>query len=377
MKKPFREHHLRAIFASYDKQNLPLDLFLKNYFKSNKAIGSHDRKFLAETIYGMIRWMGLLDYQLNEHTSWERRSALFATIKNPLDFVQDTSIPLHHRLSFPLPYFETLVERLGEEKTQEFCLESNFPAPTTVRANLLKTSRDALLQLWQPQYPVSPCLHSPSGIVFDKRINLFGLDEFAKGFFEVQDEASQLVAGLVQAKPGELVLDYCSGSGGKTLAFAPPMQNKGQIYLHDIRNASLLEAKKRLNRAGIQNAQICLASDKKMDLIKNKMDWVLVDSPCSGSGTLRRNPDMKWKFTKARFAELLLMQKEIISEAISYVRPGGKLVYATCSVLPQENEDQVTFIQNQFPMELLSAPFQSFPKKGSMDGFFAAVFEKK
>ncbi len=123
------------------------------------------------------------------------------------------------------------------------------------------------------------------------------MPEFKQGLFEVQDEGSQLIANLMDPTPGDQVMDYCAGSGGKTLAFAPKMQHRGQIYLHDIRPWALDEARKRLKRAGIQNAQVVLPEDPKLNKLRGKMDWVLVDAPCTGSGTFRRNPDMKWKFS--------------------------------------------------------------------------------
>jgi 16S rRNA C967 or C1407 C5-methylase (RsmB/RsmF family) len=201
------------------------------------------------------------------------------------------------------------------------------------------------------------------------------MEEFKNGLFEVQDEASQLVSFLLDAKPGQQVLDFCSGSGGKTLGFAHKLSARGQIYLHDIRDYVLGEAKKRLKRAGIQNAQVLYFNDPKKSRLKKTMDWVLVDAPCSGSGTLRRNPDMKWRFNPSSIENLEQEQRQIFTEALSYVKPGGKIIYATCSILPQENQDQVNYFLSKFPLKLLQAPLETFPVDGGMDGFFAAVFE--
>jgi 16S rRNA (cytosine967-C5)-methyltransferase len=375
MSSKFREHHLFQIFHQFSANHLPLDIFLRNYFKLNSSIGSHDRKFISEAVYGMIRWQGLLDYFCNGDCSWEHRYKIFQRIQ-PEMHQQDSNIPLHIRCSFPQKYFSLLAEALGEEKAQNFCYHSNYPAPITVRVNASKSTRDELLKKWEGQYDCRPGELSPLAIHFSQRINFFGLPEFKQGFFEVQDEASQLVSLEVQAMPGDHVLDYCSGSGGKTLAIAPQMKNKGQLYLHDIRDPVLIEAKKRLKRAGIQNAKIIHHNDKKKASLKNRMDWVLTDVPCSGSGTLRRNPDMKWKFDPNGLKELVMKQREIFAEAITFIKPNGHIVYSTCSVLPQENEQQIDYFLSQFPLKLVKDPFMSFPCKGKMDGFFAAVLQK-
>lgn len=353
----FRNYHLNQIMERFEDQRLPLDVFLGRYFRAHTAIGSKDRKFLSETIYENIRWKGLFQY-------------LNSALLNPSDFLHREDIPIHIRLSFPELYYQAIRTAYGNEKAWEICLISNSRAPTAVRANLLKTSRDALLDRWRPLYKVAACKHSLSGILFSEKINFFALPEFKEGFFEIQDEASQLIACLVAAEPKSQVLDYCAGAGGKTLAFAPGMRNTGQIYLHDIRSFALQEARKRLNRAGVQNVQFGIHPS-----MKKKMDWVLVDAPCSGSGTLRRNPDMKWRFNFENFPHLIREQREIFTEALEYVKPGGKIVYATCSIFPQENQEQAVYFQERFQLKALDQ-FQSLPEAGGMDGFFGIVLQK-
>ncbi len=376
MANAFQKYHLLRILDLFEGETLPLDIFLSHYFRANKAVGAKDRRTICEAIYGMIRWCGLLDHLLPKPPTWESRFSLFTSI-NPHDFLQKEEIPAHIRVSFPKEFFQILERAFGEKKAQELCLASNQTAPTTIRVNSTKISRDSLLEKWKELYSVSPSTISPDGIIFHKKINFFSLPEFKEGLFEIQDEGSQLVASLLEIVPGQQILDYCAGSGGKTLAFAPQTKKRGQIFLHDIRPRALLEAKKRLKRAGIQNAQILLPTDAHKETLKGRMDWVLVDAPCSGSGTLRRNPDMKWKFSSELLERVVQEQRKIVTEALDYLSPKGYLVYATCSILPQENEEQVAFFEKELPLLCIKPPFSSTPQKGGMDGFFGAVFRRR
>lgn len=374
-KRPFREHHLLQIINGYSKQNLPLDLYICQYFRANKALGPKDRGMISDTIYTMVRWQGLLDAISTQPPSWEKRLDLI--LNDDLSrYENDLSLPLHIRLSFPKELFDRMVASHGEETAKELCRISNQPAPTTIRVNTLKTSRNALLERWQNTYDISPCKTSECGILFHKKINFFSLPEFQEGLFEVQDEGSQLLSNLIQAQPGQQVMDYCAGSGGKTLAFAPRMQGKGQIFLHDIRSHALLEARKRLKRAGIQNAQTISADDPKLNKLKKKMDWVLVDAPCSGSGTMRRNPDMKWHYSDEMLTRLVGQQRVIFEKALSYLKADGHIVYATCSFLNEENEKQVEHFMKTYDLHMEGDPFRTLPTVNGMDGFYCAVLKK-
>lgn len=374
-KIPFREHHLFTLLTDYDNQNLPLDLFINQYFRAHKSLGSKDRGFIAETTYALIRWQGLLDEISPKPISWENRYKIF--LETNLDEIQQNeSIPLHIRVSFPKSLFEILENDYGTVKATELCQISNHPAPTVVRANVLKITRDALLERWRETYEVSPTIFSPFGIQYHKKINFFELPEFKQGLFEVQDEGSQLLAQMVQAKPGELVLDYCAGSGGKTLAFAPFMQQKGQIYLHDIRSYALQEARRRLKRAGIQNAQILNPDSSHLEKLKKKMNWVLVDAPCTGTGTMRRNPDMKWKFEPDVLMRLKGQQRMIFEKALSFMHPEGRIVYGTCSLLKKENQEQLAHFSKAYDLKIEGEIFQSYPTSGGMDGFFGVVLKR-
>lgn len=374
MHKPFREHHLFELLKIYDKETLPLDVVIHRYFQAHKALGSKDRAFVAETAYELMRWKGFLEALEPgvDSLSWEKKYTIYQQI-DVTQSLEDENFPIHIRLSVPSFLYDLLKKAYGEKKAIEICLENNHSAPTTIRVNPLKTTRESLFSKWEKaEYDIALCKDSPWGIVFNKKIALFSLPEFKQGDFEVQDEGSQLLAMMIQAQPGDLVMDYCAGSGGKTLAFAPQMKNKGQIYLHDIRPEALDEARKRLKRAGVQNGQIALAGDPKLKKLKKKMDWVLVDAPCSGTGTLRRNPDMKWKLEPETITRLVGQQRTIFERALSFLKPGGKIVYATCSLLEEENDQQVEHFLKTYPLKLASPVFRSFPTRGGMDGFFGA-----
>jgi 16S rRNA C967 or C1407 C5-methylase (RsmB/RsmF family) len=374
--RPFREHHILRLLEEYEIQKLPLDIHIKDYFRAHKALGSKDRAEIAETVYHMIRWLGLIDYLCEKSLTWENRYELFK-ISDFAKYSERPGIPDHIRVSFPKVLYDLIIDSHGSKLGEKLCLDCNYPAPTTIRINPLKTTRDKMFARWKNEYDISTCRFSEFGIVFHKKINFFSLPEFKAGLFEVQDEGSQLLADLIQVEPGQHVMDYCSGSGGKTLAFAHKMQNKGQIFLHDIRSYILAESKKRLKRAGIQNAQLVQYDHPKLQKLKKKMDWILVDAPCTGTGTLRRNPDMKWKFTDETLPRLTGQQKVIFEKALSFLKPGGKIVYGTCSILNQENEAQIQHFLETYDLELVQDPFKSLPQRNSMDGFFGAVMEKR
>jgi 16S rRNA (cytosine(967)-C(5))-methyltransferase len=367
MRLPFCDHHISAFLESYTKSHKPLDLALSEYLRTHKSIGAHDRRTIAETLYGMVRWKSLIDYFCHTDHQGDRLSCYRNLSLD--ERRKDNSIPEPIRLGVNDFLYNRLYATYGHEKTRKICHTLNSPAPTTIRVNLLKTTREALLETLAQKFTLTPCAKSPTGIQFQKREPLFILPEFKAGFFEVQDEGSQLVAALVDVKPGEHVLDYCSGSGGKTLAFAPAMKGKGQIYLNDNRPWILIEARKRLNRAGIQNVQFVLP--------KKKMDWVLADVPCSGTGTLRRNPDAKWKIDAPMIERLVQLQREIVKDALEHLKPDGKFVYATCSILPEENQAQVEYFLKTHQLELVGEPLSLLPEEGGMDGFFAAVLKKQ
>jgi 16S rRNA (cytosine967-C5)-methyltransferase len=374
MYKSFRETHLFAFLNRFDQDTKPLDAALSDYLKAHKSIGAHDRRYIGDAVYSLIRWKGLLDHWLGKPSPWEERFSCM----NRLDLsAPHSDLPLAVRCGGSEFLFHELARSHGEQKAAEICRILNEPAPVTVRANLLKTSRENLLALWQQKFDIEECRQSASGIRFKARTALTQLDEFKLGLFEIQDEGSQLIADLIQPSLGDQVLDYCSGSGGKSLAIAPRMAGRGQIYLHDIRPQILIEAKRRMRRAGVQNAQFLPPEHPRLSSLKNKIDWVLADVPCSGSGTYRRNPDMKWKINEAMLDRLVNEQREIFERAVFYVRPGGRIVYATCSLFRRENESQVAYFLQTLPLTLEKEPLSLIPSSDGPDGFFGAVFCKK
>lgn len=348
---------------------------LSDYFKAHKSLGASDRRIIGETVFGMIRWKSLID-ALTSSNDPAQRLRHFQNI-DWSKLQSDSSIPEYARLGTSDFLFSTFCQAFGAEKGRHICQILNEQAPLTVRSNLLKTTREELIALWKDKFSLSTCPRTPCGIRLNKREPLFSLPEFKEGLFEVQDEGSQLVASLIEPLPGDHILDFCSGSGGKTLAFAPSMEKKGQIFLHDIRPQALLEARRRLKRAGIQNAQCLSPGHSQLKRLINKCDWVLADVPCSGTGTLRRNPDQKWKIDAPMVERLIIQQKEIFQEALKYVKINGRIVYATCSILPEENKLQVQHFLENFPVVLEKEPLFLLPESGGCDGFYAAVFRKK
>lgn len=374
MIQSFRTHHLLQALAAFDEQELPLDVFLNNYYRLHKAIGSKDRAFLNETIYALIRWKGLLDAYDEPPYTWEKRLEIYQ--KDSLDALRSKdSLQAHEKVSFPEWLYSRLKSQYGEEADQ-ICLVSNSEAPPTIRVNNSKSNREKLLESLQKYDNAVPTKLSPYGIVFSKRLNYFEIPEFNTGQFEIQDEGSQLLADLVNPKENDHVLDFCAGSGGKTLAFAHKMHGKGQIYLHDIRPKALQQAKKRLKKAGIQNAQILLPDAAIIKKLKAKMQWVLVDAPCSGVGTLRRNPDMKWKLNEEMIRRLIGMQRNIFEQALSFLAKEGSIVYGTCSLLESENERQVEHFIKTYNLKIIGTPLSILPQKGGSDGFYGVILKR-
>ena len=372
--KGFIKHHILAILRTQDKSFSPMDSFLRRYFRENRAVGSHDRKEICETLYTMIKQKALIDFFCPKPLSWENR--LQTTLRlDSIDPYLIKKTPLHIQASFPKFLYDKFIHTLSAKAGHETCLISNGIAPVTARINPAKTTREEFLQECS-EYNPTATKQSPLGVTIPKKLDFFSWPIFKQGHFEIQDEGSQIVADFMKVKSGDHVLDYCAGSGGKTLAFAHKMEGKGQIYLHDIRDHALANAKIRLKRAGIQNAQLTTTKVLKKKRFEKKMDWILLDVPCSGSGTLRRNPEIKWKLSQDDLDQLVQTQRDIFENALHFLKPNGKVVYATCSIFKEENENQIAYFEEQYGLKRESKPFQSLPTQGGMDGFFTAVLSR-
>lgn len=346
---------------------MPLDLALHRFFKENRSIGSKDRQEVREKVVFLFKNLRAIDYP-QEQLSWEER------VDRLEGFQIDPSWPKAVQVSLPDFLYEALVATWGEEAAFAIGYALNTPAPVTIRANTAKISRSDLLKELEREFRVVPTKVSPLGITFLEPVRFDPIPLYKKGFFEVQDEGSQLVALKVEARPKQLVLDYCSGSGGKSLAIAPQMGGKGALFLHDVRLKALQQARKRLKKAGVETAQLLPTHHRALKQLEKKCDWVLVDAPCSGTGTLRRSPEMKWRLSWEMVDEMVLLQRELFDEALRYVKPGGKIVYATCSILEIENQKQVEYFLSRYPLQVDGEVLSVFPKVKEMDGFFACRF---
>ena len=421
--------HMHAIWRA-DKR-APVDALMAQYFKARRYIGSKDRGAISDLLYFTLRYGATLEWHLEQcgKAANPRRVVLAALLfhgEKPLTRAQilalfdgsqyapaslneaelaildkldgkallDASMPLPARLNFPDWMESRLRERFGE--ALEPAMQAlNAQAPIDLRVNLLKCRDvgDLILALDADGYFGAPTPHSPIGVRLQKRLPAFNTQAFRDGKYEMQDEGSQIVAQLVAAKPGQKVVDFCAGAGGKTLAIAATMQNKGRILALDVSERRLNEMPKRLARAGVHNVQTHVLRDERDPFLKRHIgsaDWVVVDAPCSGSGTWRRNPDLKWRMSEQDLSEIKVLQQNILTSAARLVKPGGTLVYITCSIFRDENvEPVVQFLGNnsifrvEHPGKLwdkhvryeegLGPTLALSPHQDGTDGFFAVV----
>ena len=418
--------HIQACIELLDQiqhNTTPADRILAQYFKQRRYIGAKDKAAIAERFYTVLR--NKLSYQyllsvlaLGEHSrllvaamlhtqgeSLEhyfngeqyspavlRAEQVAAFANAPSNCLADA--PKHIQYNIPewlYPHLHTaLGERLGEEMAF-----SNQQARTDVRVNTLKTTREQLSEVFTRvgyQFSVTPL--TAWGLRFDKRVALSALPEFKQGWFEMQDAGSQLLALLTNVNEGDKVVDFCAGAGGKTLAMASMMNNKGVIYACDVHSKRTSELSKRAKRAGVHNVRVHTLSSEKDKWVKQHQglaDVVLLDVPCSGTGTWRRNPDARWNLSAEKLTKLLALQQSILLSAQRLVKPNGRLIYATCSLLNEENEHQITrFLEtcHDFKREAFHLPeslreqtglfahanseFKTSPAVTGTDGFYAA-----
>ena len=394
----------------------PADAVLSRHFRDNRELGHRDRGFIAETVYGVLRrlrWLRrlagpratprqLLLAWCARGEGWPLRSFEGLVSATERDWVAGIKAlelgeaSLAERADLP----DWLVERLQTSHDEPALLELahslNRPAALDLRVNLLKADRDAVLErLRQDGIAAEPGRWSPQAIRLAGKPALQKHPLFLDGSFEVQDEGSQLLGLLVQPRRGELVVDFCAGAGGKTLQLGAMMRSSGRLYAFDVSEKRLAKLKPRMARAGLSNVHpllIAHENDARLKRLAGKADRVLVDAPCSGLGTLRRNPDLKWRQTPEGVAEMVLKQQAILAAAARLVRPGGRLVYATCSLLAEENDAIVDAFIAAHPAFRPVPAAQVLEKQGVLldtgdrlrlspathdtDGFFAAVLER-
>jgi 16S rRNA (cytosine967-C5)-methyltransferase len=393
----------------------PADAVLSRYFREHRQLGQHDRAFIAESVFGVLRHKRLLDHLTGGATPRRLLLASLARIAGisgrelhavltddeaawlaGIRAASPGDLPLAVQAEFP----DWLVERLRPQMPEATILALGRvlqqPAPLDLRVNTLRTDRDTVLrQMAADGIRAEATPYSPIGVRLKDKpaLNLHPL--FLDGSVEVQDEGSQLLGYLVAPRRNDLVVDFCAGAGGKTLMLGAMMQSRGRIYAFDVSARRLAQLKPRLKRSGLSNLHPKLIQNENDIGVKRlggKIDRVLVDAPCSGLGTLRRNPDLKWRQSPQTIAELTLKQAAILRAAARLLKPGGRLVYATCSLLAEENQDIVTAflaehdkfkllncnnILKQQQIELDTGPYlQLWPHLNGTDGFFAAVMER-
>ncbi len=409
---PHTEEVLREIlrFAG------PADVTLSRYFRENPKLGGRERGVIAESVYGLLRNKSVFtNFAESGVGPMMRRMALLGLVDTvsiesiaglspeEVEWLTRTAqidrnkLPLAMRANMPPWLLDKLIARDGEAAAMEMAEALNQQAPLDLRVNAIKANReDVMAALAAAPILCEPTPYSPLGLRVIKKPALQNLPLFKDGAIEVQDEGSQLLAQIVGVKRGEMVVDFCAGAGGKTLALGAAMRNTGRLYAFDISEKRLAKLKPRLARSGLSNVHpvmIAHENDAKVKRLAGKIDRVLVDAPCSGLGTLRRNPDMKWRQTVETVAEMNVKQISILTSASRLVKAGGRLVYGTCSFLNEENEDIVAqFLQANpdftlVPMNTVLAEqkidldtgeyLKMLPHVHHTDGFFAAVLERK
>jgi 16S rRNA (cytosine967-C5)-methyltransferase len=363
--------------------------------RSHPSWDASHRAVAAEALYGVALWRRRLAHHAGSTSPAALLAALLRDVAHlPKDSVRSwTGAELPEprpapddwptRFSWPDALVPELEHALGSEAAL-FAAACNLPGPVTVRANRLRLDRDALATRLQAEGAAShPARYAPDALQLDGRPNVLGLPSHQEGLFEVQDEGSQLVGALVEARPGQRILDLCAGAGGKTLLLAAALQGNGRVDAHDSDGEALERLRHRAERAGASATVHVLHV-----LPGDAYDAVLVDAPCSALGTLRRGPDVRWRLDVASFGKWPPIQRALLETAAALIRPGGRLVHATCTVRPQENEDVVrdfldahpefTQVEAAVPAEVRHGlALVTLPHRHGMDGFYGAVLERR
>jgi len=373
------------------------DRELERTLKSNRKWGSKDRAFIAETVYDTVRWKRMIEASMGKDAApdnlWEFVGTWFALNDEKLPYwdefkkiSQKEILKRNHaatgknfaiKESIPDWLNELGLKELGAQWEKEIEV-MNVPSPAIIRANTLKTDRKTLQKKLKEEGVESEVLSKyPDALQLTEKANIFKTEAFKNGLFEIQDAGSQLISPYLNVAPGMRVIDACAGAGGKALHLAALMQNKGQIYALDIHEWKLQELKKRAKRNGAQNIQTkVIDSSKVVKRMENSADRLLIDAPCSGLGVLSRNPDAKLKLSPEFIESIKKEQEKILNDYSKMVKPGGAMVYATCSILPGENQDQVQKFMEKHPEFKLVREKQIFPSQSGFDGFYMAYLEK-
>lgn len=400
--------HRNLVYATIDSLHAIFnegeyaDKVVARALKRDKRWGSADRKFVAETIYEIVRWKRLYAEIAEVREPFDRDNIwrLFAVwavlrgytipdwsqlqgtperkIKGRFDELSKTR---KFRESIPDWMDELGASELGEEKWSKEIHAQNQPAKVILRVNTLKTTKEKLRAILMDLNIETDFLNDqPDALVLRERANVFLTEAFKEGLFEVQDASSQLVAPFLDVKPGMRVVDACAGAGGKTLHLASLMQNKGQLIAMDLYESKLKQLKLRAKRNSAFNIEYrIIDSTKVIKKLQEKADRVLIDAPCSGLGVLKRNPDAKWKLQPEFIDNIRKVQSEVLESYSRMVKPGGKLVYATCSVLPSENQEQIQhFLTTEAGKSFTFVKDEKIlASESGFDGFYMALLERK
>ncbi|WP_282165755.1 RsmB/NOP family class I SAM-dependent RNA methyltransferase [Cellulophaga baltica] len=399
--------HRNLVFAVVDALNLIFneeeyaDKVVQKVLKFDKRWGARDRGFIAETTYEIVRYKRLYIEIAEVKAPFSRPNlfrvfavwAVLRGIELP-DWKQIETVPTRKikgrfdelskirkfKESIPDWMDEIGEKSLGEKRWTKEISALNQQADVILRANTLKTTKEALrANLLENGIDCEPIAGYTDALKLAERGNVFRTDAFQNGMFEVQDASSQLVAEFLDVKPGQRVIDTCAGAGGKTLHIAALMENKGQLIAMDIYENKLKELKRRAKRNGAFNIEPrVIDSTKVIKKLYGKADRILIDAPCTGLGVLRRNPDAKWKLQPEFLEKIMATQQEILRSYSRMLKPEGKMVYATCSILPQENNEQVkTFLASEEGRNFrLLKENKIYSSESGYDGFYMALLEK-
>ncbi|MFW2136659.1 RsmB/NOP family class I SAM-dependent RNA methyltransferase [Chryseobacterium sp. TY4] len=372
------------------------DKVIERLLKANRKWGSQDRQVVSEIFYNIIRWKKRLEYYMGEgvkpnnvyklilaYLLWSKthykKFEEFDGVKTAdiLNKLKKGYIPTK-AIEYSIPDWlaETMEKELGPKWEKEM-LALNEQAPTVLRTNTLKTSPKELVADLQDEGVPAFTIHGyPDAVQLEEKKNVFLTSAFKDGLFEVQDASSQTIGQLLDPKEGMRVVDACAGAGGKTLHLAALMKNKGQIIALDIFEWKLAELKRRAKRAGAHNIEARFISDSKViKRLHNTADRLLIDAPCSGLGVLKRNPDSKWKIDQDFIDRIKKEQEQILQDYSKIIKKGGQMIYATCSILPSENNLQVEKFLTKNPNYSLVKEEKIMPSQG-YDGFYMALIKR-